>query len=760
MSSLLLTGGARAATNVIKPLVDFEFNEGKGLTTTDSVAKVVGISVGPAAPVVITTNAPSGAAGDNSIGFNLGVLGIPGTNNSCLVVDDSNNPILAFATNAPFTMQAWVNRETNDTTTYEGIGGYGFSYKMGLGNTGEFVFTLFGIVDMYSGYYPPPGEWHHLAAAWTPGTGVALYHDGILITNIADTSVPRAYQFNTLSIGAEQPGNTAFHGLIDRFRIDQGALAVTDLDSNPTSPAPATTNTVVAYSFDQSQFPFPSSGATARPAVPYDTTGPTFTTDTPSGKAGDYALSFTNSQMVVVPDPTTVMQLATNNPSFTIQTWVKFSGYPTNRDVLFYSDGPGGAVSFSVYTNTTATATNRTVFVTTLGIVDQPSTAVIPNDGNWHHIAVVHQNGSNFLFYVDGALEDTVPYTSGVIFTRTEQFFSIGSEPTGLHQYVGELDRLKVTSGIVAQADLDYYAAPGPQLVSAGDVDSGVGITFDRPVDPTTATNPANYTVTGATVESVTIFEGQYVALQLAGVPGAFTVTVTGVKDLAGNPVTGTVSTIGPVSELISADIGTPGVDPVQPGFAASLGNGGYLVGAGGSDIYNDTDGFHFVYREFSGAIDVRVRVEWMNPLGTADVWAKAGIMIRETLDADSRNVHLHSTRADAENVVEMTYRDVADNSTANTSSLEAPPYPNAWLRLVRPDPNSNVFNAYVSTDGGNWVFAATHTIPGAALPNRVYVGMDVTGHDNTGTVPIALAVFKQFSLNPYPFGDRGAADL
>ena len=756
VSSLLLTGAARAATNVIKPVLDFEFNEGKGPTTTDSVAKIVG-TLGYAPPVVITTNAPSGATNDNSIGFNLGVLG---TNNSCLVVDDSSSPILAFATNAPFTMQAWVNRATNDTTTYEGIGGYGFSYKMGLGNTGEFVFTLFGIVDLYSGYYPPPGEWHHLAAAWTPGTGVALYHDGILITNLAETGVPRAYQFNTLSIGAEQPGNTAFHGLIDRFRIDKTALDVTNLDSNATNPAPVTTNTVVAYTFDQSAYPFPSSGATARPAVPYDTTGPTFVTDTPSGLAGDYALNFAAGQQVVVPDPKTVMQLDTNNPSFTLQSWVKLTGNPTNREVLFYANGPGGAVSFSVYTNyytvSTNTVTNRTVFVTTLGIADVNSKAAIPSDTNWHHIAVVHQNGSNLLFYVDGALADTVAYTNGVIFTRTNQVFYIGSEAGNNLQYLGKLDRLRVTSGILAPADLDYRAVPGPELVLAGSVDSGVGITFDRPVDPTTATNPANYTVTGATVESVTIFEGQYVALQLAGVPGtAVKVTVTGVKDLAGNPVNGTASTTGQFGtlNLVSADIGTPGVDPLQPGFAAALGEDGYLVGAGGSDIYNNTDGFHFLYTPFSGAFDVRVRVEWMNPIGTGDPWAKAGLMIRETLDAGSRNVHFQATRSDGENGVYETWRDVANNATVSTPVLEGPPepYPNVWLRLVRPDPTTNLFLAYYSTNGGAWVYATNHTIPGAVLPNRVYVGMDVTEHNNTATVPLALAVFKQFSLDPYP---------
>jgi len=62
---------------------------------------------------------------------------------------------------------------------------------------------------------------------------------------------------------------------------------------------------------------------------------------------------------------------------------------------------------------------------------------------------------------------------------------------------------------------------------------------------------------------------------------------------------------------MISADIGTPGVDPLQPGYTAALGNEGYLIAGGGHDIYDAADGFHYVYTEFTGAFDLRTRVEW-----------------------------------------------------------------------------------------------------------------------------------------------------
>src|SRR5207247_11283298 len=126
---------------------------------------------------------------------------------------------------------------------------------------------------------------------------------------------------------------------------------------------------------------------------------------------------------------------------------------PPVRKFFFTSNDPCGALSFSLNTD-------RTVFVTTLGIADVPSQAAIPDDDAWHHIAVVHENGKEIRFYVDGVLGDTVPYTSGVNFTRTQTLFSLGAEWNGALQYIGSVDRLKVTTGMLAPAQLDSQAVP------------------------------------------------------------------------------------------------------------------------------------------------------------------------------------------------------------------------------------------------------------------------------------------------------------
>ncbi|PYI89574.1 MAG: hypothetical protein DME26_00905, partial [Verrucomicrobia bacterium] len=195
------------------------------------------------------------------------------------------------------------------------------------------------------------------------------------------------------------------------------------------TPTVSAANTLIDFEFDEGTGTKVTDrinsliGAPSNPANP-----PTFVTDSPSGKTGDSAIHFEAGQYMTVNDPDTRVRLNPNNPAFTLQAWVKFPGQPAGRQVFFYSNGPGGAISFSVNTD-------RTVFVTTLGIADVRSQAAIPDDGAWHHIAVVHENGKELRFYVDGILGDTVAYTSGVNFTRTQTLFSIGAEWNGALQY-------------------------------------------------------------------------------------------------------------------------------------------------------------------------------------------------------------------------------------------------------------------------------------------------------------------------------------
>ena len=82
-----------------------------------------------------------------------------------------------------------------------------------------------------------------------------------------------------------------------------------------------------------------------------------------------------------------------------------------------------------------------------------------------------------------------------------------------------------------------------PTVLSAGPLsgDNQVGIAFDEALDSTSATAAANYQVSGSTVTEAILHTGRIVQLNLSGTVSAnFTVTVTGVKDAAGNAVAST----------------------------------------------------------------------------------------------------------------------------------------------------------------------------------------------------------------------------
>ncbi|MBN2181014.1 MAG: LamG domain-containing protein, partial [Sedimentisphaerales bacterium] len=70
-----------------------------------------------------------------------------------------------------------------------------------------------------------------------------------------------------------------------------------------------------------------------------------------------------------------------------------------------------------------------------------------------------------------------------------------------------------------------------------------------------------------------------------------------------------------------------------------------------GKDIYDRSDEFHFVYKEVEGAVQIIVKVDSMD---NTDPFAKAGIMIRDTLDTNAKYCGLFMT---PENGVRYQYR-------------------------------------------------------------------------------------------------------
>ncbi len=176
--------------------------------------------------------------------------------------------------------------------------------------------------------------------------------------------------------------------------------------------------------------------------------------------------------------------------------------------------------------------------------------------------------------------------------------------------------------------------------------------------------------------------------------------------------------------QLVGQDVGQTAV-----AGSYTTGSGFHTVIGGGKDIWNRTDAFHFAARQLTGDADLICRV--VSQEDTAD-WAKAGIMIRETLAANSRHAMVVATPVGR---VAFQRRSSTNGTTANNSVAGQVP---VWLRLVR---TGNLFVAYSSPDGVAWSQISQAQI---TMTSEVWVGLAVTSHDNSQS---SEAVFDEVNF-------------
>ncbi|HRS12180.1 MAG TPA: discoidin domain-containing protein [Sedimentisphaerales bacterium] len=159
------------------------------------------------------------------------------------------------------------------------------------------------------------------------------------------------------------------------------------------------------------------------------------------------------------------------------------------------------------------------------------------------------------------------------------------------------------------------------------------------------------------------------------------------------------------------------------PGPFLELADGKIIMGAAGTDIWNTADEFRFAYKPLSGNGSIVALIE---SVSRAVDWTKAGVMIRETLEAGSAFAAVYATpdygcRYQARLTTGAAAVSDSGVVTAEQTALR-PPY---WVKIERV---GSSFNGYYSTDGANWTAMAWNpqTI---AMGANVYIGLAVTSH-------------------------------
>jgi len=163
-------------------------------------------------------------------------------------------------------------------------------------------------------------------------------------------------------------------------------------------------------------------------------------------------------------------------------------------------------------------------------------------------------------------------------------------------------------------------------------------------------------------------------------------------------------------------------------GYPASVGSfvegpvDTYTMTGSGADIWGNADEFHFAFKTLNGAGSIQAQVLSVD---NTNVWAKAGVMIRETLDPGSVHAMMVVTPAQG---ISFQRRTITDDVSSNTDTAAiVAPY---WVKIER-DIAGNL-TAYSSANGSTWQMQG-QPIP-FQMASNAYIGLAVTAHNATAT--------------------------
>jgi regulation of enolase protein 1 (concanavalin A-like superfamily) len=313
------------------------------------------------------------------------------------------------------------------------------------------------------------------------------------------------------------------------------------------------------------------------------------------------------------------------------------------------------------------------------------------------HVGLAVSSGQNSALAT--ATFDNVSVTPGAPPTAS---FTLSASP-------GSMNLTQGSSGTSTITITPQDGFTGNVTLSASGLPSGVTASFS----PNPATSTSQLTLTASSTATTGT-----VSLTLTGTSGALTGSTTFVLTVAGN------STLP--SGWLNQDIGSVGI-----AGNASYAGGSFTVRGSGQWIWNTADGLHLAYQSLTGDGSIVARV---GSLTGGSGTQSAGVMIRETLDANSKHAYAAFSQAQ----IYFTNRTTTGGNTAAQSLTgKTLPY---WVKLTR---SGNTFSAAASADGVTWVQIGTpRTI---TMTATVYVGLAVNSGQNTA---LATATFDNVSIS------------
>ncbi len=174
------------------------------------------------------------------------------------------------------------------------------------------------------------------------------------------------------------------------------------------------------------------------------------------------------------------------------------------------------------------------------------------------------------------------------------------------------------------------------------------------------------------------------------------------------------------------ADVGAPTLKGEATYNAASQ---EYIFNASGTNIWGNTDQFHFAWRKMQGDFILQARVEF---IGTGETHRKAGWMVRKSLDADSPYI---DAVAHANGDGRLQQRKVAGATTEQSIPLATE------TDVIQLERRGNLYIVSTAKYGDSYLQTQVENVD---LGNDVYVGMFLSAHNGQG---MAQAVFRDVRI-------------
>jgi fibronectin type 3 domain-containing protein/regulation of enolase protein 1 (concanavalin A-like superfamily) len=767
-------------------------NGGESVTSTEASATTSDLRVSLAFDETSGTTATDSAGDGYHATLVNGPLFAPGTLGNAVDLDGTNDHltlptgVLNGLTN--FSISVWVKPDT--VTNWSRVFDFGTGTTVNMFLTPKnaangkvrFAITTGGgageqKIDGQAAL--TAGAWSHVVITWSGNTGI-LYVNGVEVgRNSAMTLNPSSLGATNLNyLGRSQYPDPYFDGRIDDFRLYSRALGAAEISAATAAQMPlasvsglqATAASSAQINLSWTANPNATSYNVKRattPGGPYTTlaTGVTATSYSSSGlNAGAtyyYVVSATNAggegtnsaetgATTFPAAPATLTAIAASSTQLNL-TWSASTGatsYTVKRSAT-----SGGAYT-TLATGVTATSYSDT------GLTAGATWYYVVSASNTGESVDSTEASATTLAETPSGLAATVVSSSAIDLSWNATAGATGYDVKRSTSAGGPFDTIAsaVTatafsdSGLNAATTYHYVVAATNAAGTSPDSASVNATTLPLPpatpaglvatpgIGQVSLTWSAVSGATGYTVKRATVSGGSYtvVASDLAspsytdtgltnGTTYYYVVNATNTGGTSADSSEVSAAPSGLPSPWVTADIGTTGL-----AGSAEFASDAYTVNGAGS-LGGTTDGFRYLYQPLSADGSIIARISTLEDTGSS---ARVGIMIRDTLAANSRMAALSVTGSGA---YKWMRRTTTGGNVSNTNSSSGTA-PNIWVRLVRV---GNTITASKSTNGTSWTTIGSATV---TMASSCYIGLAVS---SGSTTTLNTSVFDNVTATP-----------